>query len=78
MAIKKGKHLSTLSDKEFKKDKNLKKANWSYEGGIDPQKDQLNEVPKRTENWQNVDDASKLGKPHKTAHSNATDHKDQR
>ncbi|GAA4792799.1 hypothetical protein GCM10023231_21230 [Olivibacter ginsenosidimutans] len=65
MAIKKGKHLSTLSNKEFQRKRNRRKANWSYEGGIDPQQDQLNEVPKNTEEWQNVDQASKLNSSNK-------------
>lgn len=60
MAIKKGKHLTTLGNKEFQKKRNLYKTNWSYEGGIDPQKDQLNEVPQNTEKWQNVDQGSEL------------------
>jgi len=67
MAIKKGKHLSTLSDKEFKKKKNLHKSNWNDEAGVDPQQDQLNNVPKKTEEWQNVDEKSKLREDDSTA-----------
>ncbi|MFC6101467.1 hypothetical protein [Olivibacter domesticus] len=61
MAIRKERRLSPLRDKPFKKkeaqkteDKGERKdRDLSYEGGIDSQQDQLNDLPKNTEDWQN-------------------------
>lgn len=71
MAIKKGKHSLTLSDKEFQKKKNLHELNWNSEAGIDPKHEQLNNVPKKTEEWQNVDEGSKL--PKNSMHNNVSE-----
>ncbi|MEH6309132.1 hypothetical protein RYH73_26005 [Olivibacter sp. CPCC 100613] len=68
MAIRKERRLSPLRDKPFKKkeEKRLKKEDKhidpdsSYEGGIDPQRDQLNDVPKKVEDRQNTDEKNKL------------------
>lgn len=54
MAIRKEKRLSPLKDKASKKEVDDNKPDLSYEGGLDAQKDQLNDVPKNTEDWQNV------------------------
>lgn len=54
MAIRKEKRLSPLKDKASKKKADDHKPDLSNEGGADAQKEQLNEVPKNTEDWQNV------------------------
>jgi len=54
MAIRKEKRLSPLKDKASKKKEDDDKPDLSYEAGLDPQKNQLNEVPKNTEEWQNL------------------------
>ncbi|WP_028296135.1 hypothetical protein [Olivibacter sitiensis] len=66
MAIRKERHLSPLEDKaqkkkeESKEKKGKHQADLSYEGGVDSQQDQLNDVPKETEKKQNVSDEDKL------------------
>ncbi|WP_134090501.1 hypothetical protein [Olivibacter sp. XZL3] len=62
MAIRKDKHLSPLKEKVSKKKEDEDKPDLSYEAGVDPQKNQINEVPKSTEDWQNADEDDELGK----------------
>lgn len=62
MAIRKEKRLSPLKDKKSKKKEDDRVPDLSYEAGIDAQKEQINTVPKKTEEWQNTDDESKLKK----------------
>lgn len=68
MAIRKEKRLSPLKDKTSKRKVDDDKPDLSYEGGLDAQKDQLNEVPKNTEDWQNVKSKgeTKYAQPKKT------------
>jgi len=61
MAIRKDPRLSPLRDKPVKKEEAKKKTpDLSYEGGIDSQQDQLNDVPKKMEERQNTDEKNKL------------------
>ena len=62
MAIHKERRLSPLRDKPQKKkeEKRDKTPNLSYEGGIDPQQEQLNDVPKKIEEQQNTDRKNRL------------------
>lgn len=62
MAIRKDKHLSPLKHKASKKKEEEDKPDLSYEAGVNPQKEQINDIPKNTENWQNTDERDKLGK----------------
>lgn len=62
MAIRKDKRLSPLKEKASKKREDEDKPDLSYEAGVDPQKNQINEVPKSTEDWQNAEKEDKLGK----------------
>ncbi|MDM8175550.1 MULTISPECIES: hypothetical protein [Olivibacter] len=66
MAIRKDKRLSPLKNKASKKREEEDKPDLSYEAGVDPQKDQINEVPKNTEDWQNANDEDKLGEKNKS------------
>lgn len=65
MAIRKDRHLSPLEDKTQKKKEEKKEKqgkhnpDLSYEGGVDSQQDQLNDVPKATEKKQNISDEDK-------------------
>ncbi|QNL48361.1 hypothetical protein H8S90_16360 [Olivibacter sp. SDN3] len=68
MAIRKERHLSPLKDKPFKKReaKQTEKGgeridvDRSYEAGVDSQQDQLNRIPKKTEDKQNVNENDRL------------------
>lgn len=68
MAIRKERRLSPLKDKAFKKKeaKHIEKGgervdiDRSYEAGVDPQEDQLNRIPKDTEDKQNVNKDDRL------------------
>jgi len=62
MAIRKEKRLSPLKDKKSKKKEDDHTPDLSYEAGVDAQKEQINTVPKKTEEWQNTDDENKLKK----------------
>lgn len=65
MAIRKDRHLSPLEDKPQKKKEEEREKqgkhnpDLSYEGGVDSQQEQLNDVPKATEEEQNTLDGDR-------------------